>query len=61
MGTKTLRRNIEKRSLECIGHVLRMKNDRGIKAAILGSLRTLNIIIIIIMNIIIIFIIDGID
>ena len=41
LGTKTLRRHIEKRSLERIGHVLRMKNDRGTKAAILGWLRTL--------------------
>ena len=41
MGTKTLRRNIEKRSLECIGHVLRMKNDRGTKAVIFSWLRTL--------------------
>ena len=41
MGIKTIRRNIEKRSLERIGHVLRMRNDRGTKAAILGWLRTL--------------------
>ena len=41
MGIKTLRRQIEKRSLERIGHVLRMKSDRGTKAAVLGWLRTL--------------------
>ena len=41
LGIKNLRRHIEKRSLEHIGHVLRMMNDRGTKVANLGWLRTL--------------------
>ena len=36
LGVKSIRRRIEKRVLERIGHVLRMGNDRITKAVVLG-------------------------
>ena len=41
MGVKTIRWHIENRSLERIGHVLRMKDERSTKAAVQGWLESL--------------------
>ena len=41
MGVKSIRWKIEKRALERIGHVIRMKDDRAVKAAALGWMEDL--------------------
>ena len=44
LGVKSLRWKIEKRVLERIGHVMRMENDRTVKAVVLGWMEDLETI-----------------